>query len=296
MRLHFVRWRFLWYALSLAVILPGLVSLFLRGLNLGIDFTGGSLIEVEFHRPVEIAEVRQVMASFGLQDALIQKSGTSVFLIRTRPLEEKQSQEVVKALEQKIGPLTLLRSEKVGPVIGKELTRKAFLASGLSLVILLIYLAIRFDFKQGVAAIIGLVHDVLVVLGIFSIFQLEVDSSFVAAVLTTLGYSLHDTVIVFDRIRENIKIRKLSEPLADVINLSIWQTLTRSINTVMTVLFVLVALYFLGGSTLRNFVLALIIGVISGAYSSVCDASPIWYDLKRWEEKRRAKALKARRA
>ncbi|RDV82994.1 protein translocase subunit SecF [Ammonifex thiophilus] len=296
MRLHFVRWRFLWYALSLAVILPGLVSLSLRGLNLGIDFTGGSLMEIEFHRPAEIAKVRQVLTDLGLKDAMIQKGGASVFLIRTRPLEEKQSQEVVKALEQKIGPLTLLRSDKVGPVIGKELTRKAFLASLLTLVILLIYLAIRFDFKQGVAAIIGLVHDVLVVLGIFSIFQLEVDSSFVAAVLTTLGYSLHDTVIVFDRIRENIKIRRLSEPLADVINLSIWQTLTRSINTVMTVLFVLVALYFLGGSTLRNFVLALIIGVVSGAYSSVCDASPIWYDLKRWEEKRRAKAPKAGRA
>ncbi|MGO0122711.1 protein translocase subunit SecF [Desulfothermobacter acidiphilus] len=296
MRLHFVRWRFLWYALSLAVILPGLVSLATRGLHLGIDFTGGNLLEVEFHQPVELATVRQVVNTFGLPDAMIQKSGTSVFLIRTRPLEEKQSQELVKDLEQKVGALTLLRSDKVGPVIGKELTRKAFFASLITLVILLAYLALRFDFTQGVAAILGLVHDVLVVLGIFSLLQLEVDSSFVAAVLTTLGYSLHDTVIVFDRIRENIKIRRLSEPLGDVINLSIWQTLTRSVNTVMTVLFVLLALYFLGGATLKTFVLALIIGVVSGAYSSICDASPLWYDLKHWREKRRAGAAKAGRA
>jgi preprotein translocase subunit SecF len=282
--------RFIWYALSLLVILPGIISLATRGLNLGIDFTGGSLLDVRFARAVETREVRQVLADFGLEKSLIQKSGPSSFIIRTRALDENESGKVVAALNSRLGGMTLLRNEKVGPVIGKELTQKAILAVLIASVLMLVYIAIRFEFKQGVAAVAALLHDVLVVLGVFSLFQIEVDSSFVAAVLTILGYSINDTIIIFDRIRENIKTKRVTGPLEDVINVSLWQTMARSINTVLAVLFVLVALYLFGGSTIKNFVLALIVGVSSGCYSSICNASPLWYDLKRLGDKKKAPA------
>ncbi|MGQ9512926.1 protein translocase subunit SecF [Thermodesulfitimonas sp.] len=288
MRLHFIRLRFIWYALSLLVILPGIISLATRGLNLGIDFTGGSLLDVKFTRVVETREVRQVLADFGLEKSLIQKSGPNTFIIRTRALDETESGKVVAALNSRLGGMTLLRNEKVGPVIGKELTQKAILAVLIASVLMLIYIAIRFEFKQGVAAVAALLHDALVVLGVFSLFQIEVDSSFIAAVLTILGYSINDTIIIFDRIRENIKTKRVPGPLEDVINVSIWQTMARSINTVLAVLFVLVALYLFGGSTIKNFVLALIVGVSSGCYSSICNASPLWYDLRRLGKEKKA--------
>jgi len=288
LRLHFIRLRFIWYALSLLVILPGIISLATRGLNLGIDFTGGSLLDVRFARAVETREVRQVLADFGLEKSLIQKSGPSSFIIRTRALDENESGKVVAALDSRLGGMTLLRNEKVGPVIGKELTQKAILAVLIASVLMLVYIAIRFEFKQGVAAVVALLHDALVVLGVFSLFQIEVDSSFVAAVLTILGYSINDTIIIFDRIRENIKTKRVTGPLEDVINVSIWQTMARSINTVLAVLFVLVALYLFGGSTIKNFVLALIVGVLSGCYSSICNASPLWYDLRRLGKEKKA--------
>ena len=153
---------------------------------------------------------------------------------------------------------------------------------------MLIYITYRFEFKQGVAAIIAILHDALVVLGIFSILQLEVDSAFVAAILTIIGYSINDTIIIFDRIRENLKTRRKGETLEDLVNTSLWQTLARSINTVLTVMFVLLALYFLGGTTIKNFVLAMLIGVVSGAYSSIFNASPVWVDLKLREKRKHA--------
>ncbi|MCL6561105.1 MAG: protein translocase subunit SecF, partial [Firmicutes bacterium] len=156
------------------------------------------------------------------------------------------------------------------------------------------YITIRFEFKQGVAAVVALLHDALVVLGVFSLFQIEIDSAFVAAVLTILGYSINDTIIIFDRIRENIKLKKVTGPLEDVINTSLWQTMARSINTVLAVLFVLLALYFLGGSTIKNFTLALLVGVTSGAYSSICNASPIWYDLKQLGRGKKNPSAKAK--
>lgn len=288
MRIHFIRLRFIWYTLSLLVILPGLISLATRGLNLGIDFTGGSLLELKFNRAVATHEVRQVLADFGLEKSPIQKSGPDSFIIRTRALDENESKQVIDALGKRLGGVTVLRSDKVGPVIGKELTRKAILAVLIASILMLVYIAIRFEFKQGVAAVVALLHDALVVLGVFSLFQIEVDSSFVAAVLTILGYSINDTIIIFDRIRENIKTKRVTGPLEDVINVSLWQTMARSINTVLAVLFVLVALYLFGGSTIKNFVLALIIGVSSGCYSSICNASPLWYDLKQLKSKKKA--------
>ncbi len=285
MTLHFVRLRKLWYLISIAVILPGLISLAVRGLNLGIDFTGGTILEIRYEQSVAVEKVREAVAALGLETSRgVQQSGEKDFLLRTRHLSQEEMDKLLAELA-KPGQFTTLRNASVGPVIGRELTYKALLALIIASILMIIYITIRFEFKQGIAAVLALVHDTLVVTGIFSIFQLEVDSAFIAAILTILGYSINDTIIIFDRIRENMRSRAKGESLEDLVNKSIWQTLTRSINTVLAVLFVLAALYFLGGSTIKNFVLALLIGVVSGMYSSIFNASPLWVDFKLLERK-----------
>ncbi|MCL6447322.1 MAG: protein translocase subunit SecF [Armatimonadetes bacterium] len=285
MSLHFIRLRRLWYLISLAVILPGLISLAVRGLNLGIDFTGGSILEIRYEQPVAVEKVREAVAALGLETSRgVQQSGEKDFLLRTRHLSQEEMDKLLAELA-KPGQFTTLRNESVGPVIGRELTYKALLALVIASILMILYITIRFEFKQGIAAVLALIHDTLVVTGIFSIFQLEVDSAFVAAILTVIGYSINDTIIIFDRIRENMRSRAKGESLEDLVNRSIWQTLTRSVNTVLAVLFVLVALYFLGGSTINTFTLALLIGIISGMYSSICNASPLWVDFKLLERK-----------
>lgn len=289
MSFHFVKLRKIWYVISLAVIVPGLISLMLQGLNLGIDFTGGSLVEVRFKEPATIEEVRGVVSGQGLEFAKgIQKSGKTDFLIRTRELTEEESAALISALEENVGELDLLRNDRVGPTISRELVWDALWALLVAAGLILIYISIRFEFKQGIAAIIAILHDVFVVLGVFSLLQMEVNSAFVAAMLTIIGYSINDTIIIFDRIRENLRTGKRGEGLEDLVNKSLWQTLTRSLNTVLTVVFVLVALLILGGSTIQNFVFAMLVGVISGAYSSIFTASPVWVDLKLKEKIARA--------
>ncbi|MEW5762300.1 MAG: protein translocase subunit SecF [Bacillota bacterium] len=290
MRFHFVNLRRYWYLISLLVIIPGIVSLATRGLNLGIDFTGGNLIEVRFNKPAAVQEVRAVLRGHGLERVPIQKAGEGVFIIRTPFLSEEQSGKLIGDLQEKVGKLTVLRNEAVGPVIGRELTLRAIGALALASVLMIFYIWWRFEFKQGLAAVAALLHDVLVVVGIFSLFQIQVNSPFVAAVLTIIGYSINDTIVIFDRIRENFHGAKKGEKLEDIVNTSIWQTLARSINTVLAVLFILLALYFIGGTTIRDFVLALLIGVTSGCYSSIFNASPLWVDLKRLEARKAAGA------
>lgn len=286
---NFIKHRKIWYVISLLIIVPGLVSLALQGLNLGIDFTGGNLVEIRAEQGAGIQDVRGVIEDLGFGASHnVQKSGSSDYLIRTRELSEDESAKLVATLDEKLGGITLLRNDRVGPVIGRELTVKALLAMVVASILMLIYITYRFELRQGIAAIIALLHDVLVVLGIFSIFQLEADSAFVAAILTIIGYSINDTIIIFDRVRENLKMRKKGETLEELVNTSLWQTLARSINTVLMVMFVLLALYIIGGTTIKNFVLAMIIGVASGAYSSILNASPVWVDLKLMEKKKRA--------
>lgn len=292
MRPHFIHLRRYWYALSLLVILPGLVALLWhkahdgRFLNWGIDFTGGSLIELRFNRAVELPEIRSVLARYGLEAAEVQQSGHADFLIRTRELTEEEGRIIIGDLDRQLGGATLLRNERVGAKIGSELAAKALTALFVGLILMGIYITVRFEFKQGVAAVVALFHDVLVTVGLLALFWIPVDSSFVPAILTVIGYSINDTIIIFDRIRENMRQIRKGETLEDVVNASLWQTLARSINTVLTVLFMLLALYFLGGSTLRHFILTMLIGIISGCYSSICNASPIWVDLKLWERRR----------
>ncbi|MBO8169732.1 MAG: protein translocase subunit SecF [Thermoanaerobacteraceae bacterium] len=275
----FVGKRKSWYLLSLLVIIPGLVSLFTQSLNFGIDFTGGNLIQVKFEQPVTIEQVRNVLGQFGLEKSRIQASEANEYLIRTKILSEEENRSIVSALEKELGTMEVLRNERVDAVIGSELTRNAILALIIAAVLMVIYITIRFEFWFAIAAIIALLHDVFVTLGIFSLFQLPVDSAFVAAILTIIGYSINDTIVIFDRIRENLKIKK-KETLENVVNLSIRQTLARSINTSLVVIMVLVSLLLFGGETTKTFSLALLIGAISGTYSSIFTASPLWITLR----------------
>jgi len=288
--------RYWWFLLSALIVIPGLISMAVQGFNLGIDFTGGTLLDLRFARPVTVAEVRETLKDYHLENSTIQlaasgqvESSPNVF-IRTPVLSEEERRTVLSGMEQKLGAFDVLRIEKVGAVIGSELTRQAILALVLSWVLMIVYITYRFEFKFAISGIAALVHDILIVLGVFSLLRKEIDASFVAALLTIVGYSINDTIVIFDRIRENLKTHRKNESFTDLVNKSIWQTMTRSIYTVLTVLFATAALYFFGGETTKNFSLALLIGFTSGAYSSIFNASPIWVTLKEYADRKRIAA------
>lgn len=293
MKFDIIGKRYWWFLLSALVLIPGIISMAVQGFNLGIDFTGGTLLDLKFAHPVTVVEVRDVLKTHNLENSTIQlaatgqvESSTNVF-VRTRVLDENERRIVLNDMGQKLGDFEVLRVEKVGAVIGSELTRNAVIAVVLSWVFMIAYITYRFEFKFAVSGILALVHDIFVVLGIFSLLQKEIDATFVAALLTIVGYSINDTIVIFDRIRENLKAHRKGEDFQALVNRSIWQTMTRSIYTVLTVLFATVALYFFGGETTKNFSLALIIGISSGAYSSIFNASPIWVTWKEYAERQR---------
>lgn len=280
--------RKLWFLLAALFILPGLISLMVQGLNLGIDFKGGLLLQLQFEETVEVENVRNVLAQFDLEQSAIQSSESSNIIIRTQNLEDDQRQEVLAALEEKLGNYEIMRMQRVGAVISSELRNAAFLALFIAGLLMIAYITVRFEFKFAVAAVLALLYDVLVVIGVFSIFQIEVDSTFIAAILTIVGYSVNDTIVFFDRIRENLKgYRKgLVAPIVDE---SVNQVLLRAINTSVTTLFGIVALLFFGGETTKIFALALFLGVLFGTYSSIFIATNIWALWRdRAEEKRLA--------
>lgn len=275
--MNFIGKRKIWYALSLLIVLIGVVSLFMQGLNFGIDFTGGTLLQLKFEKAgITDVQIRSALQEFKLEKSPIQESAGS-FIIKTPELAQEKQGQVLQGLESKLGKFTVLRNENVGPVIGEELTRKGLIALVIAAILQVVYITIRFEFRFAIAAIMALVHDAIVTIGFFSIFQYEIDLTFVAAVLTIIGYSINDTIVIFDRIRENLKNRR-KEDLADLVNKSIKQNLVRSINTSLAVVFVLVALLVLGGETTKFFSLAMLVGVIAGAYSSIFIASSLWFD------------------
>jgi len=267
------------YILSLILIVPGIISMFVQGFNLGIDFKGGNMLLYRIETPADTAAISQTINDLQIvRELSVQQSGNE-FYIRTNELNQEQTQQITTALGSKFGTVTLLSAESVGATIGSELVRNAFLAVAIALVLMGIYITFRFEWNFGVAAVLSLAQVVLFVCGVFSLMQFEINGAFIAAILTIIGYSINDTIVIFDRIRENLRMKK-KDSLDTLLNKSIMQTMNRSVNTVLTVLMPLIALLAFGGSTIKVFVLAMLIGFVYGAYSSICIASPMYYEIK----------------
>ena len=291
----FVRNRRWFYLLSAVFLVPGVISLILPGgLNPGIDFTSGTIMTIQFDNPVDSDQLRDAFSQLGHPEAVIQESGDNTFVVRTKPLAEAQQtdtgdvspserQQIETALTNQFGPEQILNLDQVSPLVAEQIVRLAVLAVAAASVCILGYLWWAFNkvthpVRFGATAIVALLHDALIVLGLFSILgrlfpaEIDIESTFIVAVLTVIGFSVHDTIVVFDRVRENF-IRRSGEPFEEVVNHSLAQTLTRSLNTSLTVILTLVALMLFGGVTIRTFVLALLIGITTGTYSSIFIAS-----------------------
>jgi preprotein translocase subunit SecF len=293
---HLASRRNLWYTISLLVILPGLVALLASGLKLGIDFTGGTMWDLQFNRTITTEEVKNVLARHGYTNTTVQLSSSknggnnNVAIIRMKELQEGSpvKAEISADLTSSIAPYVEQSISSVGPSVGNAIKNRSVLAVAIASIGVMLYIGYAFrntqnPFLYGICAVVAMLHDVFVVLGIFSILGwvrgTEINSLFVTAILTVIGFSVHDTIVVFDRIRENLA-KKTSSSFEEVVNYSLAQTIVRSLNTSMTVTFTLLALYLFGGESTRDFVLALLIGVISGAYSSIFNASQL---LVSWE-------------
>ncbi|MBI2863802.1 MAG: protein translocase subunit SecF [Chloroflexi bacterium] len=293
--LNIVNRRYWYFLISLLIIVPGVISLFIPpALKPGIEFTSGSMMTLRFDGPpVGQQALRDEFKAIGHADAVIQHSGENTFLVRTRMLAEEardaegavtqpgEKAAIVDALSANIGPVQITSFDTVSPIIASEIVRNSTIAVALASLGILIYISWAFrkvpnPFRYGVCAIAALLHDALLVVGVFSIlgklFNIEVDSMFITALLTVIGFSVHDTIVVFDRIRENLR-RGVNATFEEVVNHSLLQTIGRSLNTSLTVVFTLLALYLFGGVTIRSFVLALLVGIVSGTYSSIFNAS-----------------------
>ncbi len=291
-----------YYLISLLVIIPGVLFLVAYGLKLSIDFTGGSRIAYQFNKKVDqktIQDIKAVFSESKINISTIQPSDKEVF-IRSAPINEKLNSSINEKLQKKSGNFKQESFETIGPTVGAETTRKAFTSVIISSILILIYIAISFrkvpkptnSLIFGVTTIIALLHDALVLLGIFSIFgyffHVEVDILFITALLTVMGFSVHDTVVVFDRIRENLT-RSGSGEFAKTVNESILQTFVRSLNTSLTAILVLFTLILFGGESIRWFVVALLIGIISGTFSSIFNAAPLLVTWHEFDKKRKLK-------
>lgn len=311
---HLVHYKMVWFALSALVIVPGMIALVTRGLNLGTDFAGGAQIAYipSQQLPSGIAERGQLAGAIshglGLGSGAVKVvdlgDGRQQLLVTARVhdpgLVEAKAVELKERLETEFASqLGTLEQPKVdavfvGPTMGKELRRQAFLMLIFGLGAIMIYLWFRYNKMMAVGAIAALVHDALVLVGVMAIGQWEINSAFIAAVLTVLGFSVHDSIIIFDRIRENMQARSSRhEAYGDVVNFALWQTMSRSINTTMTVIIVLLSLLLLGGATMFEFAIALLVGIVSGAYSSIFNASQIVVVWEEITERRQAAARQA---
>lgn len=279
--IDFMNLRHIFTVVSITLVLISVVSLATRGLALGLDFTGGTLIEVAYDKAPDLANVRQELAKAGFEDAVVQNFGTdkSVLVRLSAKYDEKLVTRVLGILNAYQDKVTLTRAEYVGAQVGSQLKEDGGLAILLALAVVAVYVAMRFQFKFGIAGVVPLVHDVVVILGFFSVFQWTFDLTVLAAILAIIGYSLNDTIIVADRIRENFR-RLRKGDAAEIVNISINQTLTRTLNTSGTVMVVLIALFFFGGKMIHGFATAMIIGTIVGTYSSIYVAANMLVGMK----------------
>ncbi len=291
--------RKLWFAISLGLVIPGLIALFIWGLKPGIDFTGGQEMEIKTTSSQD--KVRKVLEENKAKDITITPSGEGLLLIRYSDKGAGDSEQIHRAIRsslQSVGA-TEVSFSSVGPAVSRDITRNAIISVLLASLAIVTYIAFAFrntpppvsPWSFGVTAVAALLHDALFLLGLFAIlghfFGVEVDSLFVTAILTVIGFSVHDTIVVYDRIRENL--RRYNKPFEEVVNDSILETLSRSINTSVTVVITLLALYLFGGESIKMFVLALLVGVISGTYSSIFNAAPLLVVYNNWKIKRAQK-------
>jgi preprotein translocase subunit SecF len=275
--IEFMRRRKLAGMFSIALVLASVALLVVRGLNFGVDFTGGVLVEVGYPEAVELNPVRDALSQGGFNQAVVQHFGSArEVLVRLPQAEEgnpaQMSVGVMNALRQMNPAVEMRRVEFVGPAVGEELREDGGLAVLFALIAILIYVAMRFEWRLALGSVTALVHDVMIVLGVFALLQAEFDLSVLAAVLAVIGYSLNDTIVVFDRIRENFRRMRKGSPV-EIVNRSLNQTLSRTLMTSVTTMLVLLALFFLGGEIIHGFSLALILGVFIGTYSSIYVAS-----------------------
>ncbi len=307
-KVDIVKYRWIWFGISLAITVPGLIGILLclvqfhAPLKPGIDFTGGSILQYQFEQHADLETVRKILADTGLEGSQVQEaniSGKEVIVMRTKALDDESlKHKLDDQLKSKLGEFKVLAVDKVSATIGPELLGSGLVALVVTFGMMVAYISYRYMFDYAICAIVALTHDVLVLCGIFAIMGLtvgtEVDSLFISAILTVIGFSVHDTIVVFDRIRENSKYvgskttdaktgQDFRKTFGDVTNDSVNQTLARSIYTSLTVIITLTALFLLGGVTTRDFVLAMLIGIISGTYSSIFNASCLlvfWRELK----------------
>lgn len=275
--IDFVRFSWLYFLVSLLVILPGLYSLFRFGLNLSVDFTGGTVWEMS--SPVSLKDIRDFFEKKQVGVVRFQKTEGGRWIIRTKPLKENQRSRIREEISKELPHTAILSERTVGPTLGRELLQKAAGGMVFALLLIVLFLALRFgDLKFGICAVLAMLHDTLVLLGSFSLLghflKVEVDTLFLTAVLTILSGSVHDTVVIYDRIREILREEKISS-LKKAINFAINETLVRSVNNSLTIIFVLFSLFLLGGETIKWFVAALLLGIISGTYSSTFIAAPL---------------------
>lgn len=304
--LNIVGRRYWYFAISLIVIVPGLIAIALWGLPLAIDFTGGSLLEIRFESgsPPGPAEIVELFEDLDLSEPLVQSAGTADIVVRSKPIDEATKNQILTTVEERFDkPITVLRFESVGPSVGAEVAQRAASAVGLAALGILGYISYAFRglpnaLRYGIAAIIAMIHDVALVIGVEAILGhylgWEVDALFLTALLTVIGFSVHDSIVVFDRIRENQRLHRRLD-FETLVNHSIVQTLDRSINTQLTVMLTLLALLLFGGVTTRHFVTILLIGVFSGTYSSIFNAAPLLvvWENREWRNwfRRKAKTI-----
>ncbi|MBA1336776.1 MAG: Protein translocase subunit SecF [Firmicutes bacterium] len=283
----------LWFGISGLIMLIGLVFIMVSGLNLGIDFTGGTIIQIDLGKNFTTQEIREITDQFD-REAAITYAGedkTQVQIKTKLDLSETERGEIFGKFQEKydLKPEALVSIQKVGPVIGTQLKRQAVISLIIAGIGMLAYITFRFEFKFGVAATLAIIHDVLIVLAVFAVMQIPVNTSFIAAMLTIVGYSINDTIVVFDRIRENRAYMKKND-LFELVNTSVSQTMARSINTSLTTLITITMIYLLGVDAIKDFALPLIVGIISGTYSSIFIASTLWAI---WKSKERPRFKRA---
>lgn len=295
MRFNIVK-RFKYFmGLTLLVLAVGIVSIFTRGFNMGIDFTGGSIVDLTFENEVTVAQVRDVLDEHGMGNSIIQLENSldneksKSVLIRTGLVEDTELRAAVNGMTE-LGSYQINRMENIGATIGEELIEQAAMAVVLSWLLMIVYITYRFEFNFAVAAVVALIIDVLVTISYFSFFQMELDSSFVAALLTVVGFSINGTVVIFDRIRENLKLHRRSEGLEELVETSIWQCMTRTVYTESTALFAVLVIFLYGGATIHNFMFAMLVGFASGGYTSICLAGPMWIKMRERKNHKPAEA------